>query len=325
MMSIETWKEFLLSTPSYAVALKLAPKGNWSLVVLLLQLQACSHLFNTKHLQPRGTMQNDWTMTVASWNVRFAPETLPVNPKEDSEYPWERRSAAIRQTALGLQVDILATQEGNQTQLYGLADNFALELHDVHRTWTSRFFPSFFIRKQAFAMLESGDFWLSHTPEVADSKLAESKWPRMASWVHVSLAKTNSSLLIVNVHMDGDIDAQVSVLIGQIKELRERLNPSYTVLLGDFNSPWQSDTWHRVTQELRLEGVKNGHYHRPSFHGHGASLPNRLNWHIDWILVDPQLQKDFLLSHRLISPRPRGSQFFLSDHDPVVLQIRAQQ
>lgn len=101
-----------------------------------------------------------------------------------------------------------------------------------------------FYRVDKYELLDSGIFWLSDTPDVADSKFADAIYPRFCTWVHLRDRVTGQEYVHLNTHLDhksNDVrKAQVKALLAYMAE-----NFSFDVpmiLTGDFNSTSQTST-----------------------------------------------------------------------------------
>lgn len=264
-------------------------------------------------------------MNLASWNIRFAPEFLDP-PKVEDQFPWDNRAKGIAEFIETTGVHILATQEGNDLQLRDLNSKLAnLELYDRHRTWTKRFFPSFFIDQAAFKVMSSGDLWLSQMPHQPDSKLKVSPWPRMLTWVCGEPRDSQERFLLVNVHMDADLPEQRKVFIELVKKLLEQVEHDHFLLFGDFNSPKFSESWKEITSQLKVVATHRGNNTPQTFNAHGAYLPRKTNWHIDWLLSDLRLEQSFYVVQKMPNPRPQGAAYYLSDHEPILLHLTRKQ
>ncbi len=116
-------------------------------------------------------------LNIMSLNLRKETE-------EDGENNWPERIGLVVRLINEVMPHLFGTQEGRRPQVYGLLE--ALEgygIADHHRHWDpQRFYPCIFYRRDALEILESGDRWLSETPEVHASKSWGSAYPRLATW-----------------------------------------------------------------------------------------------------------------------------------------------
>ena len=160
-----------------------------------------------------------------------------------------------------------------------------LELIHGHREWiTERMYPCLFINTKSFKLVESGDFWLSETPEIPGSKSFKSAFPRLCTWA--LLSKNDVLFYVFNCHLDHILDStrleQSKVLCEQIKKINSTNLP--IVLCGDFNESPQENVRSQIDSELSLQDTftaedekSEGTHHR--FDGNNTSTAR-----IDWIL-----------------------------------------
>ena len=58
------------------------------------------------------------------------------------------------------------------------------------------------VRRDRFAVLESGTFWFSDTPEVVGSKSWGNDIPRICTWAKLRDVKGGAAFWFFNVHLD---------------------------------------------------------------------------------------------------------------------------
>jgi len=91
-------------------------------------------------------------------------------------------------------------------------------------------------RKDRFAVMKSGDFWLSETPTVIGSKSWDAALTRLCSWVRLREIGTDREYVFANTHFDhkGVIARQESSRLLS-RELSEIARGVPAILVGDFN------------------------------------------------------------------------------------------
>jgi endonuclease/exonuclease/phosphatase family metal-dependent hydrolase len=91
-------------------------------------------------------------------------------------------------------------------------------------------------RKERFAPVASGDFWLSETPTIVGSKSWDAALTRLCSWVRLREKATGQEFVFANTHFDhkGVIARQEAsrVLSKQLSEIAKGVP---AILVGDFN------------------------------------------------------------------------------------------
>ena len=91
-------------------------------------------------------------------------------------------------------------------------------------------------RKDRFARVKAGDFWLSETPGVIGSKSWDAALTRLCSWVRLREIGTGREYVFANTHFDhkGVIARQESSRVLS-RELSEIARGVPAILVGDFN------------------------------------------------------------------------------------------
>ena len=262
-----------------------------------------------------GPLETYSVLNIASWNIRYAPELVAKDELVES-FPWDSRVVGMGQMVAELDLTILATQEGNKQQLSSLGETLSnLELVDAHRVWSHTFFPSFFINTELVSVLFSGDLWLSDQPEVVDSKLPSSAWPRMLTWLIVEIDGHDGQWLLVNVHLDGTDIGQVKILHQLVFNLVEKYTPTYTILCGDFNASLASQTSNPIYQSLF--GYFQKYHQSATYNGHGKPKSGK-DWDIDWIVTSKNVPASYQVRRSQYSA---FRELYLSDHDLVILEL----
>lgn len=173
-----------------------------------------------------------------------------------------------------------------------------------------------FYRKDRLRILESGNFWLSDTPDVPGSRTWGNIYPRMVTWARFERIADGATFTLYNTHLPyRDIDEPVRVRCAAL--IRDRLDKlarsERVILIGDFNTTAQSrvhstltnsltDVWTAAPKRTGPEGT---------FHGFTGKPERR----IDWILVrglEPK-RVETVTTHR------QGR--YPSDHFPVVAEF----
>lgn len=253
-------------------------------------------------------------LKVATANIRFD------NPA-DSPNDWNGRSPLLTRLINEFSPDILGTQEGREPQLKNLESLLPdHKLIDLNRDWIDeRMYPCIFVNPKKLDVINSGDIWLSETPNTPGTKSFDSAFPRLCTWIIARVIDTNKDFLYVNTHLDHVLSStrqeQIKVLIAEIDKIN--INKLPIVLTGDFNeSPsenvrseieksWPSlyDSWQFLNKEEETSHHK--------FDG-----VNKSGSRIDWILTD----HSFKVSSINIIKNHEG-EIYPSDHFPVFAEF----
>lgn len=250
-------------------------------------------------------------LKVASSNIRFD------NPK-DGDHDWKGRREILADVINSFNPDLLGTQEGWQWQLYDLKSLLEeLDISDSHRSWIDeRMYPSIFYRREDLHVLDSGDIWLSETPDVVASKSFNSAFPRLCTWSKFKCSQKRT-LLFVDVHLDHihseTREAQIGVLINEISKINDC---THMILCGDFNESPREDVRKLIVEKLGLYDPWTAH-EKPEETSHHNFTGERCDGaRIDWIMLSKNISCDAIDLHR---DSHRG--IFPSDHFPVFATI----
>lgn len=248
-------------------------------------------------------------MRVMSINIRFE--------NDQDEHPWSERKHIIKGIVDEFQPFIFGTQEGRQPQINDLGSLVEkYHLIDQHRDWIEeRMYPCLFINKDHFDVHESGDFWLSETPDVAGSKSFDSAFPRLCTWVQTT-TKTGQKILFANVHLDHmqteTRQKQAEVLCQQLAPKIE--NETSLILMGDFNEGPEGEVRKIISrgfQQIQDGWINLNQTEETSFHKFLGVLPDGKR--IDWILNTPELSIE-----KIYLDKRKVNNLYPTDHYPVL-------
>ncbi len=130
-------------------------------------------------------------MLVMTFNLRFANPT-------DGANEWQFRQDLVVDLIRRHAPDLLATQEGTVPMLRFLEAQLTAYLPlTAHRQVDETCqYPTIFYRAEGLAVKESGEFWLSQTPEVHRSLSWGSAYPRLATFGLFQAAGRTAALLL---------------------------------------------------------------------------------------------------------------------------------
>lgn len=263
-----------------------------------------------------GTAAAPDELTVMTLNMRYD------NP-EDGADNWQFRRDRIGRLIHAEQVDLLGTQE----LLCNQFDDLQSRLSDYTAVGVGREdgvrageYNAVFFRTDRFALLDSGTFWLSETPEVAGSKGWDGACERLATWV-VLRDRSGREFLFINTHLDhmGETARRegVALLLQRIAVLS---GGRPVLLTGDFNAEPQSTVIAHVLRDGTLHSAWHSaaerHGSEWSFSDFGA-LPEAERPLIDFIFYGEGLTCDCC---RILPDVYDGG--YLSDHAPVEAALR---
>lgn len=173
-----------------------------------------------------------------------------------------------------------------------------------------------FYRKDRLRVRESGNFWLSDTPEVAGSRTWGNLFPRMVTWARFERIADGATFTLYNTHFPyRDIDEPVRIRCAELIRSRlAKLPPNErVVLIGDFNTAPESQAHATLTNLLTDAWIAADKRTGPegTFHNFTGKPERR----IDWILFRG-LKADWI---KTVTTQRDGR--YPSDHFPVVAEF----
>lgn len=255
-------------------------------------------------------------LKVMSFNVRYD------NPG-DSLNNWKYRSDRVADAIMFYDADVVGTQEVLHNQLTDLKARLkGYEMVGVGREDGKEQgeYAALWYKPSRFELIDSGNFWLSATPEVAGSMGWDGACVRIATWAKLRDRRSGRELLAMNTHLDhvGTVARRegISLILDRVSEMRGDLP---VVLTGDFNSTPESDVVAHVTGESVKNHLTNTRTASPLVYGPAWSyhewgnLPLEKRTLIDYIFIGGPLTT---LRYGVLAETLDGR--WLSDHCPVI-------
>jgi endonuclease/exonuclease/phosphatase family metal-dependent hydrolase len=249
-------------------------------------------------------------MKIISSNIRFSNIA-------DGKNSWDARKDFYLSVMNSIHPDILSSQEGRENQLreleFGLTD---MNLVDQNRTWIDeRMYPCIYTTS-SIEVRDSGDKWLSDTPDIAGTKLTDSAFPRLLTWSR--LKEREKEFIVFNMHLDHTTDdvrlSQAKVAVAEIHKINKNSLP--IIVMGDFNSAPDQDVYRYFIKELGL--IDPWRYHKKeehtTYHKFLGIYPEGVR--IDWILHTEEFKTKEI---KLLKDNRDGR--YLSDHFPIFCDI----
>lgn len=111
---------------------------------------------------------------------------------------------------------------------------------EVPRTQNDNEASAILYRKSKFNLIDSGTYWLSETPEVVNSKLEESKYVRIMTYVVLERISDGVKFVHVNTHLNSTPELnlrQVQIMVDLVNEkIYSKHGKLPTFYTGDFNA-----------------------------------------------------------------------------------------
>lgn len=250
-------------------------------------------------------------LRVMSFNVRVPVDT-------DGDKRWSVRRTAMAALVEQAHPDVFGTQELVQEQ----AQYLAAQLPDYRwfgkgrRGDDSDEHMGVFYDSRALSVVESGDFWLSETPQVPGSSSWNTDLPRMVTWALFERRSDKRRFYLLNTHFahrDQDEAARehsARLILSRIAALPTNIP---VVLTGDFNSDPDQGTYRVLTASLGDARARAPEPQGPekTFQDFTTQPTRR----IDWILFRGLTPTRF----STLDQRPGG--VLPSDHYPVLAEF----
>lgn len=249
-------------------------------------------------------------LRVMTFNVRYP------NPGDGANV-WAARRDLLVETIRSRRPDVIGTQELYYEQGQYIVEKlpeyawFGLSRRGNHEDEHM----GVFYRKDRLRVVESGDFWLSVTPEKPGSISWNMSLPRMVTWAVFEIAGTGKRFRYFNTHFaHRDVDEAARLKSAMLLACRVGLLDAEepVVLTGDFNADAASGAHQVLSQNLRDAWLDAAARTGPqdTFHGFsGKPRPGR----IDWILYRAPwkaVSAETITDHK--------GNVFPSDHFPVL-------
>ena len=249
------------------------------------------------------------TLRLMTFNVRY-----PASG--DGPNRWELRRDLFVETIRTKDPDLLGTQE-----LFQLQGDYIVEKLPEYKWYgISRRgnhedeHMGVFYKESRLRLVESGNFWLSETPDTPASMSWNVDLPRMVTWGLFEVKATGRRFYFYNTHFPHrGQDAEARLRCARL--IRERIGklPKDVpfILSGDFNSPAGNDAYQVFTDELKDAWTTTQHRFGPEgtmsqFRGAAGTA------RIDWILYRGFGQ---VLQTETVTMNEGGR--YPSDHYPV--------
>jgi len=172
------------------------------------------------------------TVRVMTFNIR-------ANNILDSLDSWYFRKQRVFVILADNSADVIGLQEARYSQLQQIQQAlpqysyYAAGRYDGMQSGES---CPIFYRKDRFAVLDSGTFWFSDTPDVPGTLDWGNIVPRICSWVHLLEREQKTSFYVYNLHLDcfsqNSREKSVRLLARQVAE---RKTQAPFIVMGDFN------------------------------------------------------------------------------------------
>lgn len=275
---------------------------------LLFSFLLCSMLT----LQLSVAQQSN-SINVATYNLRY-------DTKNDGINAWPNRKENVKALIRFHEFDLFGTQEALRHQLTDIA-----ELKDYAFFGAGRDdgkeageHSAIFYRKDRFKILQSGNFWLSETPDKPGKGWDATCCNRICSWAKFSDLKTKKEFFFFSVHFDHQgIEARREsgkLMVAKIKEIAKN---SPVIMVGDLNSTPETEQVKTIQTLLNdAHNVTATPAYGPEGTFNAFKFDAPMDKRIDYIFVSKQFD---VLKYGVLTDAKE--QRYPSDHQPVVAKV----
>ncbi|PKK36972.1 endonuclease [Siphonobacter sp. SORGH_AS_0500] len=261
---------------------------------------------------PGAFAQKTSMLTVASYNLRY-------NTPNDGVNAWPNRKENVKAQVRYHDFDIFGTQEVLIGQLKDL-----LEMKEYAYFGAGRDdgkeggeHSAIFYKKDRFKVLDSGNFWLSETPEEPGKGWDATCCNRICSWVKLQDVQSRKQFYFFNVHFDheGVVARRESGKL-MVKKIKEITKGAPTFLTGDFNSTPDTEQIKEIQTLLNdSRSITEMAPYGPEGTFNAFKFDAPLKTRIDYIFTSKGIK---VLKYGVLVDAK--DQRYFSDHQPVVIK-----
>ena len=196
-----------------------------------------------------GNSKKDVEIKYISYNIRYGTA-------DDGDNSWDIRKPATKEMIEREQPDVFGLQEALVSQLEYIDKNFP----NYRRVGVGRDdgkeegeFMAVYYRNDMFKLLDSGNFWLSETPDSCSFGW-DAACRRIVTWAKFRDLDSRKVFFVFNTHLDhvGAVAREQSILliIRKIDEITKGKNVP-VFLSGDFNSDVKSSIFDPLKASMK--------------------------------------------------------------------------
>lgn len=261
----------------------------------------------------------DKGVSVMTFNIR-------CDTPKDNENGWQYRRDRAANAIKFYDVDIVGTQEVRHNQLVDMAERLPGYVQvGVGRADGKEKgeYCAIWYKKDRFTQLDSGNFWLSETPDVAGSRGWDGYCERVASWVKLRDNASGKEFMMLNTHLDhrGKVARReaAALLLTKVQELAGSLP---VVVTGDFNAVAADEPIKVLTDKSNPLALTDSRsvselIYGPAWTWHNyGRIPYEKRELIDYVFVKGPVK----VSRYGVLAETENKEF-LSDHAPIMVNL----
>jgi endonuclease/exonuclease/phosphatase family metal-dependent hydrolase len=257
--------------------------------------------------------QTNTPIIVASYNLRY-------DNKGDGINAWPNRKEQVKALIRFHEFDLFGTQEALRNQLNDVAElkEFAFIGAGRDDGKEAGEHSAIFYKKDRFKVLQSGNFWLSETPDKPGKGWDATCCNRICSWAKFSDLNTKKEFYFFSVHFDHQgVEARREsgkLMVVKIKEIAKN---APVILAGDFNSTPETEQIKTIGTLLNdSRSVSAMAPYGPEGTFNSFKFDATMDKRIDYIFVSKQFD---VLKYGVLTDAFK--QRYPSDHQPVMTKV----
>ncbi len=251
-------------------------------------------------------------INVITYNIRYSNNTDGVNI-------WENRKANVKALLKFYDADIVGVQEAMANQFDYLLENSNFDAVGVGRDDGIRKneFSGIYFNKDRFVKKETGNFWLSTTPDVPSIGW-DAALKRVCTWVRLFDKVNKKEFMVFNTHFDHvGVKARVEAAILIKKKIQELAPKLPLVFTGDLNVTPETEAITTIKSFLTdAKEISIEPHYGPNGTFNSFNFNSELKLRIDYIFVNKGFK---VLKHATLSDSK--DQRYYSDHLPVFARL----
>ena len=252
-------------------------------------------------------------LRVATYNLRY-------HNAGDGADAWPNRKEMVKDLVRYHDFDVFGTQEGFRSQLTGVAElpEYAFVGHGRDDGQEAGEHSAIFYKKTRLQLLQTGDFWLSQTPDRPSLGWDATCCNRICTWAKFKDLQSGQAFYFFSVHFDHEgVEARRQSGHLMVAKIREIAQNAPVICVGDFNSTPDTEQIKALQGPLRdARAASTTPPYGPVGTFQAFDLAAPLADRIDYIFVSPGSQ---VLSYAVLTDSLRGR--YPSDHFPVVADV----
>ncbi len=272
----------------------------------ILFLLSCLSIFSVSQAQKKAPIN------VISYNIRY-------NNTGDGINAWPNRKENVKALLKFYDADIVGVQEAMAEQFDYLKENSDFDAVGVGRDDGIRKneFSGIYFKKDRFVKKETGNFWLSTTPDVP-SKGWDAALNRVCTWVRLYDKLNKKEFIFFNTHFD-HVGVQARIESAKlIKQKIQELAPKLPVVFtGDLNVTPETDAIATIkTFLMDAKEITTEAPYGPTGTFNSFDWNSPLKNKIDYIFVN----KGFKVQKFAVLTDSKDKRYY-SDHLPVFARL----